>query len=120
MAKPLADLPHDPAPLYDPAVHTVEDGDPKVYVELFCLCGGIFRQRDPVSYVKDRAARFIARHSGKGHGEATKAACVESIERIRHAAHVMHSIEDEYAPKDRPNLHIDDQPRPWPTLGKEG
>lgn len=102
------------APAYDPAVHTVEDGDPTVYVEVFCTCGALHRQRDPVSYVLPFLESWHARHSGNGHGEATKAECVGERERRREAAHVVAGTE--YQPKTYANLAVDDEARPWPGL----
>jgi len=104
------------APLYDPAVHTVQDDDPTVYVELYCTCGAIHRQRDPVSYVLPFLAGWHDRHAGDGHGEATKAACVTEREKRREAAHVVAGIAHEYQPKDHAHLQVDDEARPWPAL----
>jgi len=103
------------APLYDPAVHTVEDGDPTVYVELFCRCGsGVLRQRDPVSYVEPMVRRFLDRHSAPACGPASKAAFVEARETLRQAAATL--ARQEYEPRDYPRLVVDDKPRPWPVL----
>lgn len=106
----------DHAPLYDPAAHTVDGGDPVVFVELYCRCGALHRQRDPVSYVAPFVARWRERHTGTGHGEATKAQCVAERERRREAAHVVAGKAHEYAPKAHANLTVDDEPRPWPEV----
>lgn len=103
-------------PLYDPAVHTVAGGDPTVYVEVFCACGALHRQRDPVSYVLPFLAGWHDRHAGSGHGEATKAECVAEREKRREAAHVVAGIGHEYEPRTYERLHVDEQARPWPAL----
>lgn len=105
------------APLYDPAVHTVAGGDPTVYVEVFCKCGSLHRQRDPVSYVLPFLDSWRAKHAGDGHGEATKAQCLAERELRREAAHVVAGKGDQYEPKTYANLAVDDEPRPWPDLG---
>lgn len=106
----------DRAPLYDRAAHTVENGDPVVFVELYCLCGSLHRQRDPVSYVLPFLATWRERHGGGGHGEATKAECLAERERRREAAHVVAGKAADYAPKPHANLAVDDEPRPWPEV----
>lgn len=105
----------DHAPLYDPAVHTVEDGDPTVYVEMFCACGsGVLRQRDPVSYVEPMVRNFLDRHSAPACGAASKAEFVQARETLRQAAATI--ARQEYEPREYPRLDIDDEPRPWPAL----
>lgn len=105
------------APLYDPAIHKADDGDPMVFAELYCKCGGgVFKQRDPVSYITPRLRDFLARHTGDRHGPATKAEFAAAREIIREAAHVAAGTPDDYTPWVYTHLEIDDAPRPWPQL----
>ena len=104
-----------PPPLYDPAVHT--DPGQVVYAELYCRCGSLWRQRDPVWAVRPMVADWIGRHRGPGCGEASKADCVAERESRREAAFRAQGRGDEYAPRDHPNLDVTcTQPRPWPVL----
>lgn len=110
------------APLFDPAVHLTADGtpiegDPTVFTELYCRCGGMHRQRDPVSLVMLMLSTFLTRHPwGDGtHGEVSKAQCVAARELARLDAFKAQDKADEYSPREYTNLdHTDDSPRPWP------
>lgn len=102
------------APLYDPAVHKPGD-DSVVYIELFCSCGSVRRQRDPVSYIAPVVADWHAVHTGPGHQEASKQECITARETRREAALVAAGRGHQYQPRDYPHLTIDDQPRPWPA-----
>ncbi|SHL53226.1 hypothetical protein SAMN05443637_13522 [Pseudonocardia thermophila] len=102
-------------PLYDPAVHT--DPEQWVFTELYCECGGLWRQRDPVAYVEPQVRAFLARHSGEGHGPATKKACITAREQRRKAAYAVAGQVGRYQPKQYP--HIDSactKRRPWPVF----
>lgn len=112
---------YERAPLYDPAVHTRPDT--WVFTELYCLCGALWRQRDPVAWVEPQVRDFLARHAGAGHGPASKAACVTEREAKREAAFRLAGEHDRYQPKPYP--HLDTacaKPRPWPAFPeiKEG
>jgi hypothetical protein len=113
---PTGDVkPDDAPPTYDPAVHT--DPDEWVYVQLFCLCGSIWRQRDPVHTVEPFVRQWIAAHTGDGHGEASKADAIAEREARREAAFRVQGIAHEYEPKEHPNLDVTcTKPRPWPVL----
>ncbi|HEY8588479.1 MAG TPA: hypothetical protein VIL55_02890 [Naasia sp.] len=117
---PAGDVkPEDPAPYYDPAVHT--DPEQVVYVQLFSTSGAVWRQRDPVHLVEPYVRAFIARETAAGHGPASKADCIAERERRRYAAFVMQGIGDQYAPKEHPNLNTEcTKPRPWPAFPGEG
>jgi hypothetical protein len=106
--------PEDRPPIYDPAVHT--DPAQEVFIELYCECGGILRQRDPVSYVKrGPLPAFLGRHIGAGHGPASKSDAVAAREKRREAAHVLAG--EEYSPREYPNLDTTDTTViPWPDL----
>ncbi len=102
-------------PLYDPAVHT--DPLQVVFVELYCLCGALWRQRDPVSWVEPQVRDFLTRHGGNGHGPASKKDCIDQREVVREAALVAQRRGVEYERKIYPN--IDDQctaERAWPVM----
>lgn len=102
-------------PLFDPAVHT--DPNQLVYLELYCLCGSLLRQRDPVWAVEYMAGDFIGKHTGDGHGPASKAACIKEREAVREAAFRMAGRAAEYRPKPHPNLDVKcRKARPWPVL----
>src|SRR5690349_3865589 len=74
------------APRYNPAEHT--DPDQDVYLELYCRCGSIRRQRDPVQLVRETVADWWALHgSADGHGPASNAEAVAEPEARREAAH---------------------------------
>jgi hypothetical protein len=104
------------APLYDPAAHTVDGGDPTVFAEMYCKCGSVWRQRDPVSLVLPFLESWQKQHTGAGHGEATKAQAIAEREKRREAAHVMKGIGDQYEPKPYDRFQVDDELRPWPAL----
>jgi hypothetical protein len=108
----------DHVPVYDPAVHT-DPGQP-VFVELYCRCGGIRRQRDPVSIVAPVVVDWVAFHAGDGHGPVSKAEAVLERETRREAGMRALGRGDLYVRGDYPNL--DDtctQPRPWPIRNEE-
>lgn len=108
----------DRPPLYDPAVHT----DPKqvVFAELYCLCGGIWRQRDDVATLREWVANWIGRHTGDGHGAASKAAAVDERESRKEAAMRARGRGDQYRRKDYLNLDTTDTTvRPWPAFPQE-
>jgi hypothetical protein len=104
-----------PPPLYDPRVHS--DPDLWVFTELYCKCGALWRQRDPVSWVEPQVRDFLARHTGEGHGPATKKACVAAREEKRKAAFVLRDQAQRYEPKAYPNLDSGCvKKRAWPTF----
>lgn len=110
--------PDDAPPTYDPAVHV--DPDEWVYVQMFCLCGSVHRQRDPLRDVLPYVAAFLARHDGAGHGPASKADCIAEREARREAAFRVQGRTDEYAPKEHPSLNTEcTKPRPWPQVPAE-
>ena len=86
-------------PYYDPAVHTVEDGNPVVRVEAWCACGGALRQTDPVSHVLAQLQSFRVRHSDAGHGPVTAEAGAAEREERRRAGFRAAGRQDEYEPK---------------------
>ena len=121
----------DHAPMFDPAIHlnaegvALPEGDdergPMVYVELYCQCGGIRRQRDPVAYVLTTVRDFQAQHGGPGCGTAAKATCVEEREARRKAAFRQVGRLDDY--ERQPYEHLDATctlDRPWPDLSTAG
>lgn len=104
-----------PPPAYDPAVHT--DPDQWVSAELYCLCGALWQQRDPVSFVEPQVRDFLARHAGEGHGPASKKACVAAREKKREAAFVLADQAGRYQPKPYPNLDTGcTKKRTWPVF----
>lgn len=112
--KPRKQKQPDLPPLYDPAVHT--DPDLAVFVELYCACGALWRQRDPVSYVEPRVVEFLAAHTGRMHGPASKAACIDAREARREAAFKARGNSG-YRRRDYPNLDTaDTTARPWPAF----
>jgi hypothetical protein len=105
-------------PGYDPAVHT----DPKrmVRVDLFCTCGGVWRQRDPVELVVPYVQAFVRRHDGDGHGPATIAEFVEERETRKQAALRATGNGHLYQPKTFETLDPTcTAPRPWPVLPEQ-
>lgn len=105
----------DRPPPYDPAVHT--DPEQMVFVELYCQCGALWRQRDPVSYVEPQVRDWLTRHAGEGHGPTSKKACIDQREVVREAALVGQRRGHEYMRKTYANL--DDQctaQRAWPVF----
>lgn len=112
--QPVGDAkPEDAPPYYDPAVHT--DPEQLVYVQVFCTCGDLLRQRDPVWAVLRLLPTWLSRHQGEDHGPASKADCVAERERRREAAHVVSGLAHEYAPREHPNLNTEcTKDRPWP------
>jgi hypothetical protein len=86
-------------PAYDPAVHTVEDGNPLVGIELYCVCGDVRRFVDPVSHVLVQLADFEARHAGAGHGPATERDALAEREERRKAGFRMAGRQAEYEPR---------------------
>jgi hypothetical protein len=114
--KPLARVaPDDRPPTYDPAVHL--DPEQTVFVELYCACGALWRQRDPVAYVEPQVRDFLTRHAGDGHGPVSKKACIDARERVREAVLVGQRRGHEYTRKTYAN--IDDQctaDRAWPVF----
>lgn len=102
-------------PLFDPAIHT--NPHELVYAELYCLCGSLLRQRDPVWAVEYMAGDFIKKHTGDGHGPASKAACIKEREAQREAAFRMVGRAAEYRPKTHNNLDVKcRKARPWPAI----
>jgi len=102
-------------PLFDPSVHT--DPHEPVFMELYCQCGALLRQRDPAWAVEYMARDFIAKHSGDGHGPASKAVCMKEREAQREAAFRMLGRAAEYRPKNHPNLDVKcRKARPWPVF----
>ncbi len=104
----------DHPPLYDPAVHT---GDEVVFVELYCRCAAIWRQRDPARVVEPFVRGWLAQHQGEGHGATSKKGYVDERERRKQATLEARGLGDRYERKvyDR----LDDtctRPRPWPVF----
>lgn len=91
-------------PLYDPAVHTVDDGDPVVRVELWCRCGLAHRQVDPVHAVLPQIESFRSRHSGDGHGPAEPDDALAEREARREAGHRLLGLQDDYTPREREDV----------------
>lgn len=113
--KPAPAAVQDRPPPYDPAVHV----DPAMWVfaEMYCACGGLWRQRDPVSYVEPQVRAWLDRHSGQGCSPTSKATCVTEREARREAAFRAQGRGNEYAPKDHPNLDTTCiRDRPWPVF----
>jgi hypothetical protein len=105
-------------PLYDPAVHT--DPAQPVFTELYCACGGLWRQRDPVAVVAPMVAWFTAKHTGDGHGPASKADCIAERETRREAAFRAAGKAGEYRPREHPHIDItSSELRSWPQLPEE-
>lgn len=105
-------------PSYDPQVHT--DANEVVFLEFYCQCGFLMRQRDPVWAVADTARQLLAQHAGPGHGPASKAECIAEREAQREAAFRVVGRAAEYRPKDHPNLDVTcTKPRPWPVFPDE-
>lgn len=88
-------------PAYDPTVHTVEGGNPPVRVGLWCSCGGVLRQTDPVSHVLPQLVDFRERHSGSGHQPTTPENSAAEREARREAGFRAAGRQDEYEPKSR-------------------
>lgn len=86
--------------LYDPAVHDT-DTDPVVRVAMYCACGGVFAQVDPVSHCLPQIADFRAKHSGKGHGAASPKVALAEREARREAGFRAAGRQDEYERKSR-------------------
>ncbi len=85
-------------PPYDPASHSVED-NPMVSVELYCVCGGVFRQIDPVDHVLFQIEDFRVKHSGKGHGVTDGKKALVERELRREAAFRAAGRQSEYKAK---------------------
>lgn len=112
-SKPAA-VQERPSP-YDPAVHA--DPNQRVYVELVCACGRVWRQRDPVRLVEPQVRDWLARHAGEGHGPASIAAAIAEQERRRHAAFVVVGREGDYRPREYQRLDTADTTvTPWPRF----
>lgn len=86
-------------PAYDPAAHTVED-NPTVAVDLYCACGGLFRQVDPVTHVLPQIEDFRVKHTGEGHGPTTAKKSLTEREARRKAGFRMAGRQAEYEPKE--------------------
>lgn len=108
-----------PPPTYDPEVHT--DPDELVHVQLFCRCGGVWRQIDPVHLVEAFVRDWLKRHpEGEEHGPATIAEFVEERETRKHAALRAVGKAHEYQPKTYATLDATcTAPRPWPVLADQ-
>lgn len=89
------------APAYDPKVHTVEDDNPTVLVEMWCLCGGLWTQIDPVSHVLPQIEDFQSKHSGDGHGRTTAKKALLEREVRREASFRAAGRQSEYESKKR-------------------
>jgi hypothetical protein len=107
----------DDAPFYDPAEHTVADGDPLVCVELACSCGAVRKQADPVSYITRTVTDWNARHAGSGHGAVSVADAVREREARRESAHRAAGRLDAYERSDLPDAST--EVRAWPTPTKK-
>ncbi|AEA27930.1 hypothetical protein Psed_5803 [Pseudonocardia dioxanivorans CB1190] len=100
-------------PLYDPEIHTVEDGDPFVRVELWCLCGLAHRQLDPVSAVVPQIASFRRRHDGPGHGPTDPETALAEREARREAGHRALGIQGAYEPRERDTSDLPTEGHDW-------
>lgn len=113
-----APLPEGHVPLFDPAVHT--QPTQVVFAELYCACGSLWRQRDPVAYLAPMVADWIRQHAGDGHGPVSKAECVTEREARREAAFRVAGQHEQYAPKEHPHLDTTcTKDRPWPVFPDE-
>lgn len=105
-----------PPPVYDPATHI--DPNETVHVQLFCTCGGVWRQIDPVSIVEPYVRQWLARHPVEdGHGAATIAEAIDERESRKQAAMRAGGKGGEYQRKTYETL--DDTctaARPWPVF----
>lgn len=88
-------------PVYDPGVHTAGE-NPVVRLEVYCECGGLLRQTDPVSHVLPQLRDFESRHHGPGHGPATAEESLTEREARREAGFRAAGRQDEYEPKEHP------------------
>jgi hypothetical protein len=105
----------DRPPLYDPAAHT--DPQQLVFTELYCLCGSLWRQRDPVAYVAPRVAEFIERHTGRSHGPASKADCIRAREARREALCMAAGKPEQFRAKTYEHIDTNDvEVWPWPRF----
>lgn len=104
-------------PLYDPESHTVENDNPTVRVELYCACGEVRYQEDPVSHVLPQIEDFRERHSGKGHQPVSPQEALEEREARREAGFRMAGRQDEYEP--RPHKLSKNPGFDWSKKGKK-
>lgn len=105
----------DRPPLYDPTVHT--DPELVVFTELYCQCGALWRQRDPASHVAPRVAEFVALHTGRGHGPASKAQTMHAREARREAKYVARGRAADFRARTYSNVDTTDtEVRPWPRF----
>lgn len=88
-------------PAYDPKTHTVEDENPTVRVDLWCECGGLWSQIDPVSHVLPQIKDFAEKHSGEGHGPTTAKKSLAEREARREASFRAAGRQSEYKAKKR-------------------
>lgn len=86
-------------PLYDPGVHTLGVNE-LVRLELYCLCGGLFRQVDPVSHVLPQIEDFRVKHAGDGHGVTSAKKSLAEREARRKAGFRMAGRQAKYEPKE--------------------
>jgi len=87
-------------PAYDPGVHAPDD-EQLLLLEMWCECGMVHRQVDPVSHLLPQLADFRAKHTGKGHGATDAATALAEREARREAGHRATGLQDEYEPKER-------------------
>lgn len=85
-------------PLYDPAKHSLDE-NPVVRLSMYCSCGGLFTQIDPVSHCLPQIEDFQQKHSGKGHGVASPKDSLTEREARREAGFRMAGRQAEYKPK---------------------
>lgn len=100
-------------PPYDPAAHTVEDGDPLVRAELWCECGLAHRQIDPVSMVVPQIKSFRLRHAGPGHGPTSPEEALAEREARREAGHRALGIHEGYVPRERDGADVPAEGFDW-------
>lgn len=95
-------MPENLPPLYDPDVHV--DPAQVVRAELWCSCGGCWRQVDPVSHVAPQVVWFSAKHSGTGHGPVDPVEAVAEREARREAAYRSRGEQHLYALRERADI----------------
>lgn len=106
------------APVYDPGVHT--DPDTVVHAQLFCMCGGVHRQLDPVRFTEPFVRSWLDKHRGDGHGPATIAEAIEEREVRKQAALRVAGRGHEYQRKTYETLDPTcTASRPWPVFSDQ-
>lgn len=75
----------DTPPVYDPAEHA-DEPELVVALRMFCGCGAMHQQVDPVRHVHGPIQTWRSVHVGGGHGPVDAAAAVEERDTRRWAA----------------------------------